>query len=132
MPTVINTGQSLTLTVGGTSRSAQITNAQLMPAPARTRFVLIGGTETQVVVDTAYTLSCEVLLDWDSAVTGWAETLWNAYVSAPNTTIAFVLSINGNTFTGALYPEMPPAGGASDAAHTWQATFQVAGIPTLA
>jgi hypothetical protein len=132
MPTVVNTGQSLSLTVGGTSRSAQVTNAQLMPAPSRTRFVLIGGTETQVVVDTAYTLSCEVLLDWDSAVTGWAETLWNAYVAAPNTAIAFVLTINGNTFTSTLYPEMPPAGGASDAAHTWSATFQVAGTPTLA
>lgn len=132
MATVVNTGQSLTLTVGGTSRSAQITNAQLMPTPTRNRYVLIGGTETQVVVDTTYVLSCEVLLDWDSAVTGWAETLWNAYVSAPNTPIAFVLSSNGNTFSGNLYPEIPPVGGSSNDVHSWSASFQVAGIPTLA
>ncbi len=132
MATVINTGQSLTLTIGGVSRSAQITNAQLMPAPQRNRYVLIGGTETQKVVDATYTLSCDVLLDWDSAVTGWAETLWDAYVADPDQTVAFVLSSNGQTFSGDLYVEMPPVGGPSNDAHTWSATFQVDGIPTKA
>jgi len=110
MATVINTGQSLTLTIGGVSRSAQITNAQLMPSPQRNRYVLIGGTETQKVVDATYTLSCDVLLDWDSAVTGWAETLWDAYVADPDQTVAFVLSNADQIKVGSKSDHIKPTG----------------------
>lgn len=132
MATVINTGQSLTLTINSVSRSAQITNAQLLPAPQRNRYVLIGGTETQKVVDATYTLTCDVLLDWDSAVTGFAESLWDAYDSDPDQTLPFVLAMNGLTWTGELFVEEPPIGGPSNDAHTWSATFQVNGKPTKA
>jgi len=130
MATVINTGATLTLTIGGVARSNQITNAVLSPAPQRSRFKLIGNTETQKVTDTLVTLTCDILLDWSSGTSDFADALWTAYTGAPDTTLAFVLASNGQTFTGALYPELPPVGGPADGVHTWSATFQVDGLPT--
>jgi hypothetical protein len=130
MATVVNTGQTLTLTVNAISRSNQITSATLTPSPVRNRYKLIGGTETQKVVDTTYVLTCDVILDWSSGTTDFCDTLWTAYTTSPDTAIAFVLASNGQTFTGNLYPELPPVGGSSSDAHTWSATFQLDGIPT--
>lgn len=130
MATVVNTGQTLTLTINSIARSEQITNARLEVAPTRNRYKLIGNTETQVLVDSVATLACDILLDWSSGTSDFADALWTAYTSAPNTSIAFVLASNGQTFTGALYPECPPVGGPSNDVHTWSATFQLTGIPT--
>ena len=130
MATVTNTGQTLTLTINSIARSEQVTSARLNPQPTRNRYKLINNTETQVLVDTVVTLECDVLLDWSSGTSDFADALWTAYTTAPNTTIPFVLVTNSQTFTGALYPELPPAGGPANDVHTWSAVFQCAGIPT--
>ena len=130
MPTVFNTGSTLTLTINSIDRSAQITSARLNVAESRNRYKLIGGSESQSVVDTVATLDASIILDWSSGTSDFADALWTAYSSAPNTSIAFVLTSNGQTFTGALYPNMPPVGGAADDIHTWDTTFQLTGVPT--
>lgn len=130
MATVVNTGQNLTLTINSIARSEQITNARLEIAPTRNRYKLIGNTETQVLVDTVATLACDIMLDWSSGTSDFADSLWTAYTTAPNTPIAFVLATNGQTFTGSLYPECPPAGGAANDVHMWSPTFQLVGVPT--
>jgi hypothetical protein len=130
MPTVLNTGSTLTLTINSVARSEQITSARITPATTRNRYKLIGNTETQKVTDTQYTMECSIMLDWSSGTSDFADSLWTAYTTAPDTSIGFVLVSNGQTFTGSLYPELPPVGGAADDVHTWDATFQLVGIPT--
>lgn len=130
MATVVNTGQTLTLTINSIARSEQVTSARLEVAPSRNRYKLIGNTETQVLVDSVATLACDIMLDWSSGTSDFADALWTAYTTAPNTPIAFVLASNGQTFTGQLYADCPPVGGASNDIHTWSANFQLVGIPT--
>lgn len=130
MATVVNTGQTLTLTINAIARSEQITSARIEVAPSRNRYKLIGNTETQVVVDTVATLACDILLDWSSGTSDFADALWTAYTTAPNTPIAAVLATNGQTFSTNIYPECPPAGGPSNDVHTWSVTFQCTGVPT--
>lgn len=130
MATTFNTGSTLTLTINSIDRSAQITSARLNVAESRNRYKLIGNTEAQKVVDSVATLDASIILDWSSGTSDFADALWTAYSSAPDTSIAFVLTSNGQTFTGALYPNMPPVGGAADDIHTWDTTFQLTGVPT--
>jgi hypothetical protein len=132
MPTVLNTGQTLTLSINSIARSEQITSARITPSTSRNRYKLIGNTETQKLVDTTYTMDVSIMLDWSSGTSDFADALWTAYTSAPDTPIAYSLVSNGQTFTGNLYPEMPPVGGAADDVHTWDATFQLTGVPTKA
>lgn len=132
MPTVINTGATLTLSINSVARSEQITSVVLSAAPTRNRYKLIGNTESQVVVDTVWTMDVDIFLDWSSGTSDFADALWTAYTTAPNTPITYSLAQNGQTFTGSLYPECPPVGGAADDAHTWSASFQLTGAPTKA
>lgn len=131
MATVLNTGSQLTLTIGGTARSEQITAARITGEPTRNRYKLIGGTETQKVVDTIWTMDVSIILDWSSGTSDFADSLWTAY-QTPDTALAFVLTMNSQTFSGNLYPVAPPAGGPADDIHTWDVTFQLTGQPTKA
>lgn len=132
MATVINTGSTLTLTINAIARSEQITSASFTPEVSRNRYKLIGGTEAYAVVDTISTLDCEILLDWSSGTSDFCDALWTAYTTAKDTAIAYVLTQNGQTFTGTLLPILPPVGGAADDVSTWSASFPVTGIPTKA
>lgn len=132
MATVFNTGSQLTLTINAIARSEQITSAQFMNESTRNRYKLIGGTQAFAVVDDVQTLDCEILLDWSSGTSDFADALWTAYTTAPNTTIPFVLTINSQTFSGNILPILPPAGGAGNDVSTWSASFPVVGIPTKA
>lgn len=131
MATVLNNGSTLTLTVNSISRSEQITAARINGEPTRNRYKLIGGTETQKVVDAVWTMDVSIILDWSSGTSDFADALWTAYAS-PDTAITYSLAQNGQTFTGSLYPEPPPVGGPSDDIHTWDVTFQLTGQPTKA
>lgn len=130
MATVINTGSTLTLTINSIARSEQITSANFSNAETRNRYKLIGGTQAFAVVDDVQTLDCEILLDWSSGTSDFADALWTAYTTAPNTAISFVLAQNGQTFTGTLLPTLPPVGGAGADVSMWSASFPVVGIPT--
>lgn len=132
MATVINTGSQLTLTINSIARSEQITSATFSNESTRNRYKLIGGTQAFAVVDDVQTLDCEILLDWTSGTSDFADSLWTAYTTAPNTAIAFVLTMNSQTFTGTLLPILPPVGGAGSDVSTWSASFPVVGVPTKA
>lgn len=130
MATVINTGSTLTLTINSIARSEQITAARIVPTESRNRYKLIGGTEAQKVVDTTYTMEVSIILDWTSGTSDFADALWTAYTTAPDTAISYSLVQNSQTFTGSLYPNCPPVGGPSDDIHTWDTVFQLTGVPT--
>lgn len=130
MATVINTGSTLTLTINSIARSEQITSAQFANSTERPRFKMIGGTQAFAVVDDVQTLDCEILLDWSSGTSDFADALWTAYTTAPNTAISFVLAQNGQSFTGTLLPMLPPVGGGGADVSTWTVSFPVVGIPT--
>lgn len=132
MATTIITGGTLTLTIGGTARSAQITSATLTNDTTRNRYTLIGGTTAHKVVDDQWNLACEILQDWSSGTSDFMDYLWTARSTAPDTSVAFVLSSNTQTFSGAIFPEYPSIGGAAADALTTSLTFVVDGAVTKA
>lgn len=130
MATTIITGGSLTLTINAISRSEQITSAVLSVEQTRNTYNLIGGTKAFKVVDTNATLAVDFLLDWSSGTSDFADTLWTAATTAPDTAIPFVLASNGQTFTGSLFPEFPTVGGPGNDVQSQTVTFTCSGIPT--
>jgi hypothetical protein len=132
MPTTVITGGTLTLTIGGTARSQQITSATLTNDTTRNRFTLIGGTTAHKVVDDQWSLACEILQDWSSGTSDFMDYLWTARSTNPDTSIAFVLTSNSQTFSGNIYPEYPNVGGAANSELTTSLTFMVDGAITKA
>ena len=130
MTTTIITGGDLTLTINSIDRSAQITSAKLTVETSRERYQLIGGAYAYATTDKNASLAVEILLDWSTGTSDFADALWSAASSAPDTPISFVLASNGQTFTGSLLPEFPEVGGAGSDVQTWSATFQVIDVPT--
>lgn len=130
MTTTIITGGDLTLTINAIDRSAQITSAILSTESTRDTYQLIGGTKAYKVTNQNSTLACEILLDWSSGTSDFADALWTAATTAPDTAISFILASNGQSFTGSLLPEVPNVGSAGSDVQTWSVTFQVVDTPT--
>lgn len=129
MTTTIINGGTLTLSINAIDRSAQITSAVLSVEQTRNAYNLIGGTKAYKVVDNNVTLACEILQDWTTGTSDFMDALWTAS-GTPDTALAFVLTANGQTFTGSLYPEYPEVGGAGNDALTWSVTFQCDSVPS--
>ena len=131
MATTILNGGTLTLTINAVARSEQITSAVLTVEQTRNAYNLIGGTKAFKVVDNNVTLAVEALQDWTSGTSDFMDALWTAS-QTPDTSIAFVLTCNSQTFSGSIFPEYPTIGGSGNDALTWSVTFQCAGVPTKA
>ncbi len=58
------------------------------------------------------TLNVELYLD-DTSSAGIISALWDAANSAPDTSLAFSFDVNGDTFTGNVFPVFPTVGGAA-------------------
>jgi hypothetical protein len=63
-------------------------------------------------VDRTATLNVELYLD-DTSSAGIISALWDAAKASPDTTLPFSFDVNGDTFTGAVYPVFPTVGGAA-------------------
>ena len=124
------TGAALTLTVAGTDRSTVTLSATLTPNESRTHYHTIGGSQFDLRNSIEWNLDIEVASDVSKTTAGFVESIWTAASSAPNTTIAYVLTNNEVTFTGNLYPVFPSIGGAAVDQQTISFSFPTDGTPT--
>jgi hypothetical protein len=75
-------------------------------------------------VDKTATLNVELYLD-DSSSAGIISALWDAANTSPDTTLSFSFDVNGDTFTGSVYPVFPTVGGAATDVLTTSLSFVV-------
>uniref|UniRef100_UPI0040480CBB hypothetical protein n=1 Tax=Limnohabitans sp. TaxID=1907725 RepID=UPI0040480CBB len=75
-------------------------------------------------VDKTATLNVEMYLD-DTSSAGIISAIWDAANSAPDTALAFSFDVNGDTFTGNLFPTFPTVGGAATDVLTTSISFIV-------
>jgi hypothetical protein len=75
-------------------------------------------------VDKTATLNVELYLD-DTASAGIISALWDAAKNSPDTSLPFSFDVNGDTFTGNVYPLFPTVGGAATDVLTTSLSFIV-------
>lgn len=129
MPTTVITGRDLSFTIASTSYDAQATSAMLTNDHTIETYQTLDG-RAYKAIDDNWTFEVELLSDW-SAASSLCKAMWNAAESAPNTTLAVVLTVStGKTFSFDVYPVFPSAGGSAPGAQTQKWSFQVASLPT--
>lgn len=129
--TVMSTGRNLTLTIDGDSYTAQLTNAVLNTAPNQVTVETLEQRNYKTI-DNASTLTVDMIQDWASGNAGLCFNLADAYQTAPDTVLAFVLDISGTTASGNLFPVAPDFGGASLDVLSTSITFVIDGDPVYA
>jgi hypothetical protein len=122
----MSTGRNLTLTIDGDSYTAQLTNAVLNTAPNQVT-VETFEQRNYKTIDNASTLAVDMIQDWAAGAAGLCFNLANAYQSAPDTSLPFVLTLSGITATGNLFPLAPDFGGASLDVLSTSITFVIDG-----
>ena len=119
------TGRDLALTINSVSYTSVAsgvtltldTNQQVLETIASRKYVTI---------DRTATLQVELFQDWGStSPASVCEALWDATKTAPDTTIAFSFTANGEIFTGNIYPNFPVVGGNATDALTASVSFVV-------
>jgi len=131
MATTIITGRSLTLTIGGTDYSDQILSSTLNITTERLTFDTVSG-RAYAFIDKDATLDIDFLSDWSDAL-GLSRALWAATESAPNITLAAVLTADtGITFTCAVLPVFPNVGGTASDGQQNSVSLQIVGSITEA
>lgn len=109
--TILRTGRDLTVVIDSDTYTAQVTNVALSTAPNQVTVETLAARNYKTI-DNQSTLTVDILQDW-GAVSSLCEGLANAYQSAPDTSLAFTLTIAGGTASGNLFPIAPDFGGAS-------------------
>lgn len=128
MPTTIITGRDLSLTIDGDDYDAQASSVTLATEIQRERYEVLDG-PVYKTLDTASTLTIEMLADWGAAGSV-CEALWSAADTAPDTTLPFTFDVNGGSFTGNAFPAFPDAGGTAPDALTVTVELTVDGAVT--
>jgi hypothetical protein len=117
------TGRNLTLTIDSVSYADQASNVTLELENNQQVLEVLSGRAYKTVDKTA-TLNVEMYLD-DSASAGIISAIWDAANSAPDTALAFSFDVNGDTFTGNVFPAFPTVGGAATDVLTTSISFIV-------
>lgn len=127
MATAVVTGRTITLTVGATAYTDQITSAVLTPSEnAITGVVLSGPYAAKGTV--TWTLDVEMIADW-GATSSVCEALWTA--ADAGTGVSFtLLAATGASFAGTAIPAHPQVGGPADGAQTVSVSMAVNGTIT--
>lgn len=124
MATIL-TGRSLTLTIDGETYTGQVTSALAETTANQIAVETLTGREYKTI-DNSSTLTIELIQDW-GAVDSICEALKSAYTSAPDTSLSFVLTGNGSTASGYIFPLAPAFGGNSTDVLSASITFVVDG-----
>jgi hypothetical protein len=129
MATTILSGRQLILSVNGVNYSEQITSSAINFDTERLTFDTLAGKRYKYI-DSNVTLDVEFLND-AGAVSSLYKVLWDGTESAPDTTIAFILTLQtGVTLTGFVLPQYPSITGSGADVQTCSVSLQVVGIPT--
>ncbi len=123
MPATYITGRNLTLSINSVSYADQASTVTLERENNQQVLEVLSGRAYKTVDKTA-TLNVELFLD-DSASAGIISALWDAANSAPDTSLAFSFDVNGDTFTGNVFPVFPTVGGAATDVLTTSLSFVV-------
>lgn len=136
MPTTVVTGRDLTITLDfdaegiGTpvSFDAQATEVVLTQELNRETYETLAG-RTRKVIDDDGALSITMLADWGTTG-GLCAQLWSEADTTPDAPITFSFTVNGDTFTGPVYPVKPDAGGSAPGALEVTVELPLAGAVT--
>lgn len=130
MATTVLSGRSLTLTIATKNYSEQILSTAINFDTERLTFDTLAGKAFKYI-DSNVTLDIEFLNDSGKTPDSLYKALWDATESAPDTTLAFVLTLTtGVTLTGTVLPQYPGISGSGADAQTCSVSLQVVGIPT--
>lgn len=129
MATTILSGRSLRLDINTQNYSEQILDSALNFDTERLTFDTLAG-KAYKYIDSNVTLDVNFLND-SGKTPSLYKALWDATELAPDTPIAFVLTLTtGVTLTGTVLPQYPPITATGADAQTCSVSLQVVGIPT--
>jgi hypothetical protein len=130
MATTILSGRQLTLSVNGNSYSEQITSSAINFDTERLTFDTLAG-KAYKYIDSNVTLDIEFLNDAGATPNSLYKVLWDGTESAPDITIAFIMTLRtGVTLTGYVLPQYPSVTASGGDVQTCSVSLQVVGIPT--
>jgi len=130
MATTILTGRQLTLTIATKNYSEQILDSAINFDTERLTFDTLAG-KAYKYIDSNVTLDINFLNDAGKSPDSLYKALWDATESAPDTALAFVLTLTtGISLTGTVLPQYPPISASGSDAQTCTVSLQVVGIPT--
>lgn len=130
MATTILSGRQLTLTIATKNYSEQILSSAINFATERLTFDTLAGKAFKYI-DSNVTLDLTFLNDAGKTPDSLYGALWSATETAPDTALAFVLTLQtGVTLTGTVLPQYPSITGSGSDAQQCSVSLQVVGIPT--
>jgi hypothetical protein len=130
MATTILTGRQLTLTIATKNYSEQILDSAINFDTERLTFDTLAG-KAYKYIDSNVTLDLTFLNDAGATPDSIYNALWTATETAPDTALAFVLTLRtGVTLTGTVLPQYPGVSASGADAQTCSVSLQVVGIPT--
>ena len=130
MATTILSGRQLALSVGGKTYSEQILDSAINFDTERLTFDTLAG-KAYKYIDSNVTLDLTFLNDAGATPNSLYGDLWTATETAPDTTLAFVLTLRtGVTLTGTVLPNYPGVSASGADAQQVTVSLQVVGIPT--
>jgi hypothetical protein len=130
MATTILSGRQLTLTIATKNYSEQILDSAINFDTERLTFDTLAG-KAYKYIDSNVTLDINFLNDAGTSPDSLYKALWDATESAPDTVLAFVLTLKtGVTLTGNVLPQYPGISASGADAQTCSVSLQVVGIPT--
>jgi hypothetical protein len=107
MATTILSGRQLILSVNGVNYSEQITSSAINFDTERLTFDTLAG-KAYKYIDSNVTLDVEFLNDAGASPNSLYKVLWDGTETAPDTTIAFILTLQtGVTLTGLCIATIP-------------------------
>lgn len=129
MATTVLSGRQLILKIATVNYSEQILNSAINFATERLTFDTLAGKAFKYI-DSNVTLDMTFLNDAGETVSLY-KALWNATETAPDTTLAFELTLQtGVTLTGSVLPQYPGISATGSDAQQCSVSLQVVGIPT--
>jgi hypothetical protein len=130
MATTILSGRQLALSVGGKTYSEQILDSAINFDTERLTFDTLAG-KAYKYIDSNVTLDLTFLNDAGATPNSLYGDLWTATETAPDTTLAFILTLKtGVTLTGTVLPQYPGVSASGADAQQVTVSLQVVGIPT--
>ena len=130
MATTILSGRQLSLTIATKNYSEQILDSAINFDTERLTFDTLAG-KAYKYIDSNVTLDLTFLNDAGATPDSLYNALWTATETAPDTVLAFVLTLRtGVTLTGNVLPQYPSVTGSGADAQQCSVSLQVVGIPT--
>jgi len=130
MATTILSGRQLALSVGGKTYSEQILDSAINFDTERLTFDTLAG-KAYKYIDSNVTLDLTFLNDAGASPNSLYGDLWTATETAPDTALAFILTLKtGVTLTGSVLPNYPGVSASGADAQQVTVSLQVVGIPT--